>query len=66
VRGAQPLTTGWRLGALLLALVGLSTLRHIPYLGGLLVFLAFIAGIGALAWQGWSRRPGAASGRATA
>lgn len=66
VRGSQPLTTGWRLGALLLALVGLSTLRHIPYIGGLLVFLAFIAGIGALVWQGWARRPGAGSGRVTA
>jgi len=66
VRGSQPVTTGLRLLALLLALVGLSYVRHIPYLGGLAVFLALIAGIGALVWQGWTRRPGAGSGRVTA
>ncbi|HQR48861.1 MAG TPA: hypothetical protein PL152_05970 [Steroidobacteraceae bacterium] len=66
VRGSQPVTTGLRLLALLLALVGLSYVRHIPYLGGLVVFLALIAGMGALVWQGWTRRPGAGSARVTA
>jgi hypothetical protein len=56
VHGAGPVTTGRRLLALLLALVALSLIRHVPYVGGLVAFLALIAGVGALVWQGWARR----------
>ena len=59
VRGAGPATTGWRLLALLLALVALSLVRHVPVVGGLIGCLALVTGIGALVWQGWARREGA-------
>jgi hypothetical protein len=58
VRGSRPVTTGWRLLALLLALLALSLVRHLPFVGGLVAFLALIAGIGALVSQGWARRDG--------
>jgi hypothetical protein len=56
VRGTLPETTGWRLLALLLALVALAIVRHLPLVGGLVVFLALIAGIGAFVWEAWSGR----------
>jgi hypothetical protein len=56
MRGSQPVTTGWRLLALFLALVLLWLLGHIPFVGGWIRFLALLAGIGALVWQAWSRR----------
>jgi hypothetical protein len=58
VRGAAPMSTGSRLMALLLALLALSLVRHLPFLGGVVAFLALIAGIGAMVSQGWSRRDG--------
>ena len=58
VRGAAPLSTGSRLLALLLALLALSLVRHLPYVGSIVAFMALIAGIGALVAQGWSRRAG--------
>ena len=59
VKGAEPATTGWRLLALLLALVALALVRHVPIVGCLIGFVALIAGIGALVLQGWSGRRGA-------
>jgi hypothetical protein len=59
VRGTGATTTGWRLLALLLALVALSLARHLPFVGGLVALLALVAGIGALVWQGWAGRDGA-------
>jgi cytoskeletal protein CcmA (bactofilin family) len=56
VRPGQPATLGLRLLALFLALVALGVVKHVPLVGGLIGFLALIAGIGALVWQGWSRR----------
>lgn len=56
LRGAGPATTGWRLLALLLALAALALARHLPMVGGLIAFVALIAGIGALARQGWAGR----------
>ncbi len=56
LRSGQPVTLGWRLAALFVALVVLSLLRHVPLVGGLIGFVALIAGIGALVWQGWSGR----------
>jgi ABC-type xylose transport system permease subunit len=59
VRGAQPATRGWTLGALLAALVVLWLLRRVPLIGGWIAFIALVAGIGALVWQAWSRREAA-------
>ncbi|HEX9207796.1 MAG TPA: hypothetical protein VF851_06135 [Steroidobacteraceae bacterium] len=56
VRSGQPATTGWRLLALLLAVLALWGLGRIPVLGGWVTFGALLLGIGALVWQGWPRR----------
>jgi hypothetical protein len=56
VRAGQPVTQGWRLVALFLALVALSLVRQVPFVGGFVAFIALLAGIGALVWQAWSRR----------
>jgi len=56
LRAGQPVTAGWRMAALFIALVVLSLLRHLPLVGGLVGFVALIAGIGALVWQAWSGR----------
>ena len=58
------MTTGWRLPALFLALVVLSLVRHVPLVGGLVAFVALIAGIGALVWQAWSGRESRAAAAA--
>jgi len=59
LRGTAPDSTGWRLLALALALLALSLVRHVPFVGGIVVFMALITGIGALVSQGWARREGA-------
>jgi len=59
LRGTAPDSTGWRLLALVLALLALSLVRHVPFVGGIVVFMALITGIGALVSQGWARREGA-------
>ena len=56
LRGAEPVTTGWRLGALLVAVLALWLVGKVPYLGGWVTFTALLLGIGALVWQGWPRR----------
>jgi hypothetical protein len=56
VRASQPVTPGWTIAALLIALVVLSLLRRIPLIGGWIGFLALIAGVGGLAWYIWSQR----------
>jgi hypothetical protein len=56
VRAGRPVTLGWRLFALFLALVALWLVRQVPFVGGLVGLVALIAGIGALVWQAWSRR----------
>ena len=55
-RAGKPATLGWRLLALWLGLVALWLLRRIPIVGGLIVFIALIAGVGGLVWQAWTRR----------
>ena len=55
-RGGQPSGNGWRLLALFLALLVLALLGRVPLVGHWLTFAALVAGIGALAWQAWSRR----------
>jgi hypothetical protein len=62
LRPGRPTTPAWQLLALFLGLLALWLLRQIPLAGGLIAFLALIAGIGALAWQALSgRRPAAAA-----
>ncbi len=56
LRGGRPVTTGGRLGALLLAVLLLWLVGQIPYVGGWITFIALLLGIGALVWQGWPRR----------
>jgi hypothetical protein len=56
VRASQPVTPGWTIAALLVALVVLSLLKRIPLIGGWIGFLALIAGVGGLAWYIWSQR----------
>ncbi|HSW34612.1 MAG TPA: hypothetical protein VLH36_13460, partial [Steroidobacteraceae bacterium] len=52
----RPATMPARLLALFLALVALWLLRQIPLVGGLIAFVALLAGIGAFVWQAWNRR----------
>lgn len=60
-RRGQVHTRAWRLGALFGALLLLALLRQIPFVGGLIAFVALLAGLGAVVWQAWSRRePGPA------
>ncbi|MGQ0385170.1 MAG: hypothetical protein ACT4UP_10880 [Gammaproteobacteria bacterium] len=50
----------WRVLFLLLALIALAIVKQLPMLGGLIVFLLFLAGIGAFTmrtWQGFRRDP---------
>ena len=55
-RRGQPVGIGWRVLALLAALIALWLLRRIPYAGPLIGLAALSTGIGALVWQLWSRR----------
>jgi hypothetical protein len=61
LRPGRPLTTGSQLFALFLGLLALWLLRQIPLFGGLIGFLALIAGVGALTWRLWNGRAGAAA-----
>jgi hypothetical protein len=48
----------WRILFMLLALIAIAIVKVVPFLGGLIVMLLFIAGIGAFtmrAWQGFRR-----------
>jgi len=44
---------GWRLLFMFLALVLLAIVRQMPLIGGLVIFLLFVAGIGAFTMQSW-------------
>jgi cytoskeletal protein CcmA (bactofilin family) len=55
---AKAQAVGWRILFLLLALVVIAIVRQIPFVGGVVVALLFVAGIGAFtmrAWQGFRR-----------
>jgi hypothetical protein len=56
LRPARAVTPAWQLLALFLGLLALWLVRQVPYLGGLVGFLALIAGIGALVWQALNGR----------
>jgi hypothetical protein len=49
-------TSGWRVGAAALALVLLTALSHVPWLGAVLAFAVLLAGLGALLLQ-WRPAP---------
>jgi hypothetical protein len=61
LRPGKPVTRGWQLFALLLGLLVLWLLKQIPYAGGLIGFLALLAGIGALTWRVFNGRRTAAA-----
>ena len=52
--------TAWRIGAAMLAVLAFALLGSVPYLGGLVVFAALLAGIGAIMLQ-MAPRAGAAA-----
>jgi cytoskeletal protein CcmA (bactofilin family) len=56
LRSGAPVTLGWKLLALFLAVLGLWLLGFVPIVGGWIRFAALLLGIGALVWQGWPRR----------
>ncbi len=56
LRFGQPVTQGWRLIALFVALAALWLASKVPVVGGFVMLVALLAGIGALVWQAWSRR----------
>jgi hypothetical protein len=62
IRSTQPVTTGWKLFALLLAVIALWLVGQIPVIGWWIRFAALLLGIGALVWQGWPRRDEALRG----
>jgi len=53
------ISTGWRIGALVVALILLALIRTIPFVGALLILVALLAGTGALALQLFRRYSGA-------
>jgi hypothetical protein len=50
-RREQAASRMWRLGATLLGVLGVALLARLPWIGGWIVFLAMLAGLGALALQ---------------
>jgi len=61
LRPGKTATRGWQLLALLLGLLALWLLKQIPLVGGLIGFVALLAGIGALAWRTFNSRHAAAA-----
>lgn len=63
IRAARLDSVWWRALFMFLALIVLAIVRQLPFLGGLAVFLLFLAGIGALtlrSWQGFRQDAAAA------
>jgi hypothetical protein len=56
LRPGRDATRAWLLGGLLLALAALWAVRQLPVFGGLLGFLALLAGVGALTWRAFNGR----------
>lgn len=57
LRAAEAGVTAWRVGAAVLAMLALALLTRIPVLGGLVVFAALLAGIGAVVMLLAQKRP---------
>jgi hypothetical protein len=60
LRAAAAAQLGWRIGAAAAALLLLTLLGAIPWLGGWIGFAALLAGLGALLLQWRAKAPGAA------
>ena len=59
-RPGDAVATGWRILFLLVALVGISLVRLVPWVGDLAVFVLFLAGLGAFAlrsMRGYRQQP---------
>jgi hypothetical protein len=56
VRTSQPVTRGWAIAALFVALIALSLLKRVPVIGSWIGFFALIAGVGGLVRYVWSQR----------
>jgi hypothetical protein len=61
LRPGRVATRGWQLFALLLGLVALWLLRQVPLVGGVIGFVALLAGIGALTWRAFNGRQAVAA-----
>ncbi len=59
LRPGRTMTRGWQLLALMLGLVALWVVRQIPLVGGLIGFIALLAGVGALTWSAFNGRKAA-------
>jgi hypothetical protein len=61
LRSQDAARAGWRVGAAMAAMLALALLTRIPYLGGLVAFVALLAGVGAivLALKARARPPAA-------
>jgi O-antigen/teichoic acid export membrane protein len=56
LRRSQPVTRGWTIAALFVALIALSLLKRVPLIGSWIGFFALIAGVGGLVRYIWSQR----------
>ena len=63
LRSQDAQRAGWRVGAAMATMLSLALLTRIPYVGGLVAFVALLAGVGAivLALRSRAHRPGAAA-----
>ena len=59
LRPGRTTTRGWQLLALMLGLVALWVVRQVPLVGGLIGFIALLAGVGALTWSAFNGRKAA-------
>ena len=59
LRKSAEISTGWRIGALVVALILLALIRMIPFAGALVILVALVAGTGALVLQLFRRYSGA-------
>jgi hypothetical protein len=50
---ARVQSVGWRILFLLLALILIAVVRQVPFVGGIVVALLFVAGIGAFTMRVW-------------
>lgn len=66
LRSQDAARVGWRVGAAMLAMLALAILAQVPVLGGLVVFAAVLAGVGAVALVLKQRSGAAASPAASA
>lgn len=56
LRPAASARTGWRAASAVVAVAALALLGRVPFVGGLIAFMAVLAGIGAIALMFWPRK----------